>query len=99
MKTVYALILCLALLFISTNNANSQQPKCAPYEHVKSELQTKYDEHPIGQGINNAGVLVVLFASKSGSFSVVAVRPDRIACLMTAGEDWHAVEIKPEIES
>lgn len=37
---------------------------------------------------------IEVFASESGSFTIVNTRPDGLSCLIAAGENWQAIELE-----
>jgi hypothetical protein len=51
-------------------------------------LKRVYDERQISRGINFNGVMVEVFASQEGHFTILATRPDGLSCLIASGENW-----------
>lgn len=65
------------------------QPQCGPRADVVGVLSKQYGETAFGMGINNAGSLVEVFTSPSGSWSLLITDPKTMAtCLVTDGQGW-----------
>jgi len=65
------------------------QPICGAHDDVVSGLEKKYSETPTARGLATAGLMIEVFASPEGTFTIVATRPDGTSCLLAAGEAWH----------
>ena len=62
---------------------------CNFHDTMVKSLKDNWDESVVGMGINNAGALVELFISPEGeTYTIVVVRPDGWACVVTTGKDW-----------
>lgn len=81
------LLLAAGLVALS-GPAMAQQPMCAPRAKVLEALATQYSETPRAFGLNDAGSMVELAVSESGSFTLLVTRPDGITCIITGGEGW-----------
>jgi hypothetical protein len=88
---------CIALLlvaatiplpFLSTARA---QPHCGPRDQIVKALGENFKETPVGMGVTEPGQLIELFASSSGSWTMVATTPNGTSCLVAAGENWDMV--------
>jgi len=69
-------------------------------ERVKfiERLKSNYGERPVSRGINFNGVLVEVFTSQEGHFTILATWPDGVSCLIASGENWQdAPLLKAEI--
>ncbi len=65
------------------------QPICGAHDDVASGLEKNYSESPIARGLATAGMMIEVFVSPEGTFTIVATRPDGTSCLLAAGEAWH----------
>jgi len=65
------------------------QPICAAHDDVASDLEMNYSETPSARGLATAGLMIEVFVSPEGTFTIVATRPDGTSCLLAAGEAWH----------
>ena len=80
------------MLFASTS-AEAQTRNCADYSTVVQRLLSGYGESPrtVGMGANNN--TVVQFANEeTGSWTIVVVDANLVACLVAAGEAWTLLE-------
>lgn len=69
-----------------------QPPACAPAGDLLRHLEGAYGERPAGRGLSNRGALVLLVRSADGAtWTLLALLPDGMACLIDGGEDWQAV--------
>ena len=82
------LIACLLLLAPIAATAQ-EQPRCAPFDQVAAMLAAEYQETRVAQGIVTGGeAMLALFASPQGTWTVVFVRDDGMACFAAGGNDW-----------
>jgi hypothetical protein len=79
----------LALALTGIPGFAAGQPICGARDDLKSDLEKSYSETPIARGLATAGMMIEVFASAEGTFTIVATRPDGTSCLMAAGEAWH----------
>ncbi len=82
-----ALLALLGLLCV-TGAVQAQGPRCAPRDALLEALAERYGEVPIGRGITNAGGLIEVLASPSGSWSILVTTPGGATCLVSSGEGW-----------
>lgn len=90
---VVNVIAATALLLMATS-ARSQASECRSYRDYRSFLKEKYDETPIGMGLDGTGTKAVqMFASPKGTWTVVVITPQGRACPIAAGTDWEISEM------
>ena len=71
------------------------QPQCEARSKVVPLLAKKYQELQIALGVTNTGGMIELFASKTGTWTIIITSPkERISCLVAAGEGWRQLEPK-----
>jgi hypothetical protein len=76
---------CLALSAASA----SAQSVCAPREQIVKRLADTYGETRKGYGLQNAQLIVELYASdETGTWTLIATRPDGVSCAMAVGKAW-----------
>ena len=69
--------------------AGAQGGPCLPRADAITKLQRQYHEQQIGIGVASRGSLVIeLFVSDSGSWTILMTRADGISCVAAAGENW-----------
>lgn len=69
---------------------------CGDHDDVVAKLGKLFDERRFGQGLADSGVVIELFASPQGSFTIFATTPRGQSCLIASGESW---EPPPQEES
>lgn len=74
----------------------AQQPQCADSQKVVDYLKNEYGEAPVFAGIVADGVTAItVFANEdTGTFSVLAIRADGVACPIADGNGFQILENK-----
>lgn len=75
--------------------ALAQQAPCGPVDVVLKALEDNAKEVPAGMGRDERGFIAVLTLSPDGSYSVLGIRPDGVACVISTGQGWEAIARKP----
>jgi hypothetical protein len=84
--------LMTACLLLSAAPAAAQSV-CAPREQIIKRLADTYGETRKGYGLQSAQLVVELYASdETGTWTLIATRPDGVACAMAVGNAWRADE-------
>ena len=73
----------------SSAPATAGQPICGARDDVVSDLKKKYAETASARGLATAGMMIEVFVSPEGTFTIVATQPNGTSCLLAAGEAWH----------
>lgn len=72
--------------------AQAQPPQCNTRDYVLSLLAGKYKEAPVAVGVTNAGSLVEVLSTGTGStWTIIVTTPQGMSCLIAAGEGWRKV--------
>ena len=67
------------------------QQQCAPYEQVPAMLEATYGEVLTAQGIVDPTHVVQLYRNPvTGSFSIIGVDTQGVACMLAGGDYWDA---------
>lgn len=76
------------------------QAACGPVHDVAKHLKDEYNEELVGYGIDKNGTgITMMFASPGGqTYTMAAVTPQGVACLIATGSRWTAKPPKPEGE-
>jgi hypothetical protein len=76
-------------LFLATS-AVAQPVVCQPHHKVKKELLDKYNEVLVAHGLAGPGALFELYASSSGTWTVILTRSSmaNLSCIQGAGTDF-----------
>ena len=90
--------LIAALVATSAAAAPAYAAQCGPRETVVGKLSSKYSEKlTVGglQKLQNAAAVVEVWAStETGTFTVLVTRANGTSCIMAAGTDFFASDIK-----
>ena len=62
---------------------------CGERQMVLGSLKKDYKEVQDAIGISNGGGLIEVFVSPEGSFSITVTSPNKITCIISAGENWN----------
>ncbi|MFK5980016.1 MAG: hypothetical protein QM488_14140 [Rhizobiaceae bacterium] len=89
-KTIIGTVFLATSLAMSlaTTTRTFAAPKCSTHDLIASTLAEKYNETPRHRGLTQAGTMVEIFSSKTGTFTVVITMPTGMSCLMAAGTHW-----------
>lgn len=66
--------------------AHAQQP-CAPIEALAKMLEAEYRETLVGQGSQDRGLALHIYAAPHGSWTAILVR-EGVGCVVATGEEW-----------
>lgn len=81
-------LLVLAALLISAPAWGQQRQLCAPRQALLEKFAQEFGEVPFSGGIDGAGNLMEILTSPKGTWTLLLVRPDKIACILGSGESW-----------
>jgi hypothetical protein len=74
------------------------QAACKPWKEVAHYLGEHYSEHPVAVGLQSDGSLLQVYAATNAStWTLVSMRPDGMACLISAGKAWEKLA-RPKID-
>lgn len=94
--TTFALGLCSTLLVAGPALA---QMACGEHTNVTGTLHQDYRETKKAIGLTEGGHLVEVFAGESGTWTILLVTPEGVACSLTAGKNWEWVAEPPRPSS
>ena len=89
MKFMYLLAI---LMIVPT--ATEAQVGCVQRDELVRSLAEKYSEKQTAVGLEAAGGksrMVEVFASATGSFTILLSYPNGVSCVAASGEGWHQV--------
>lgn len=91
-------IMVLAVVAMSAGAAQAKTAsQCAPRADIIKALGDKYHESVAGRGLINANVVLEIFVSDKGSFTVLASDIKGQSCVMSVGEGWDSPTITAAI--
>ena len=87
MKTTLALGIITAI-GLSSTSASAQQQVCGERKLIVHQLETKHGEFRRSVGLQENSVIVEVFASEHGSWTILFTKPTGISCFMAVGKSW-----------
>ncbi len=84
MRTASVLV---ALLLVSVP-ASATGTACGPKGLIEETLGTRFGEAAFGMGVADGNVVKFFTNPTSGSWTIVVVRPDGVACVAAQGENF-----------
>lgn len=86
--------LVIALLFVVLSSCAHAQEACGTRSDIVNRLEQGYNEHQVAVGLSSGGMMIELWTSRKGTFTIFATTPDGISCLLTSGEGW--IDLTPK---
>ena len=96
---VYSLAGALVATVLLVAGAAIAQTMCGERRAVVEKLGQTYSEAPVSIGLANNGSLIEVFASSSGSFTIIMTQPNGLSCVMAAGENFEPRPAPPDTSS
>lgn len=87
--------LCSAALTGGFATAQTAQMACGDHATVTGSLEQQYQEMKMGRGLTSSGHLIEVFAGEAGTWTILLVTPEGVACNLTAGKDWEWTDEAP----
>lgn len=72
--------------------ALAQDMPCADRGFIMEALEQRYGEVSVGYGYDPRNLVVEVYVSAEGTWTLLGVGPDGTACMLAAGTDWVFVE-------
>jgi hypothetical protein len=96
---VVLLIAFLVALFLGTAHSQEapQIPRCGPRVMMEKAIKDKYGEVPIGIGVDETSLIILLRNRKTRSFTILARQPSKMACVIVSGTDYEIFEDKGDL--
>jgi hypothetical protein len=70
---------------------------CGPHDSVISMLVEQFQEERESTGLSDEGLLMEVFASAAGSWTILLTSPSGLTCIIAAGENFEkAAPAAPE---
>ena len=90
-------ILTIATVLIALSampkQASAQLTSCMKREIVVKFLKEKYNEGPVSYGLASDGLALEIFASPSGSWTVIFSYPIGLSCVAKTGGNWTVLPV------
>jgi hypothetical protein len=81
----------VTLPFFGASLAQAGTPRCAPHADMLAVLAKQYGEAPQAIGLVNGNHVIEVLSSKQGSFTILVTKPDGVACILAAGQEFEEV--------
>ena len=85
-------ILITVFLFISFQ-ARGQGTVCGDRENIVPSLIDDYDESRVSIGLSAEGSIFEIFASDTGSWTLIVTQPSGITCLIGTGTNFETISL------
>ena len=100
MKPLILSTFAILALWPGVASAEQDQADCANRIVIVEHLKRNYQETPVAMGLTSDGKLLEVFASTTGSWSILVTSPNGISCGVAYGSSWESLnEIKKGNES
>ena len=77
----------LLVLTLAALPAAAQAP-CMAHDELAGQLEKRFGETAVAWGLAAGGSLLEIFASESGSWTLVVTAPRGLSCVRATGEAW-----------
>ncbi len=87
----YAIIpamLAIAAMIFTTSSTTAAPKMCGKRTSMIKVLIEKYNESPRALGLSSAKMAMEIYASESGTWTVMMTLTNGTACIMAAGKSW-----------
>ena len=79
----------VASLVLAAAPAFAQEQVCGERGRIVQELETKHGEFRRSAGLQDNMIMVEVFASEHGTWTILFTKPTGISCFMAVGQSWH----------
>jgi hypothetical protein len=70
------------------------QSNCLQRDDLIKHLSDRWEEAPVGRGLQSADQLLEVWASlESGTYTVFVTRPDGVSCILASGRNWNSFAV------
>ena len=85
----YGLKMMIAGAAVLAANTAAAQQTCLQRDVIVAKLDERYNEKPVGRGLQGEARLFEVFVSVDGSsWTIVQSYPSGMSCIMAAGTHW-----------
>lgn len=90
------MILLAALVTFFMPQAQAEQISCFPREKIAESLLQDYGETPSFRGLSRNGLMIELFLSPQGTWTILALHPEnpQMMCPLDSGTGGHKPALK-----
>jgi hypothetical protein len=80
-----------------TSPAFAQEQICGERDIIVSQLETKHGEFRRSVGLQDNSIVVEVFASDHGTWTILFTKPTGISCFMAVGKAWENDEPRDDV--
>ena len=91
LRYLTAFLSALLIGWGALSSAAEAQALCGQRDEMVAGLEKRYAETPVSMGLASNGAVVEVFASASGTWTIIMTHPNGLSCLVVAGEGWEAL--------
>jgi hypothetical protein len=91
LRKVFSLLLAGAALLITADQAAAQVSRCAPRDDMVSTLSERFSEKQHGYGLLGPQLIIEVFTSDKGGWTIVVTGADGISCVLAVGIGWETL--------
>jgi len=88
LKTIVGIVLLTATPVVAQQN-------CGDASAIHSRLMEQYHEAPRTMGMANGSAIVQYANEETGTWTILVLNPNGIACLVASGDSWQSMEAQP----
>jgi hypothetical protein len=72
----------------SSQATTEQAAMCGVRTEIVTKLSKEFQEAPMATGMVDQSAVLEIFVSDTGTWTILATRPDGTSCVVSAGEGW-----------
>lgn len=95
-RNILAIVMIAAVVLLipvkSASIPSATGPPCADRKEAVESLMTLFGESLVGRGLSSQGLLFEMYASVTGTWTIIATSPTGKSCLIAAGDAWELVK-------
>jgi hypothetical protein len=85
MSFFIAVAITLLILLFWPAPASAQSGFCDTHKNIVGLLEGKYKEHVVIEGMTKTGLVLIVYASEGGTWSVIMANPVGLTCMIAVG--------------
>lgn len=79
-------------LILTAGPALAETAPCGPHEIVAGSLASEFHKAPVARMLSDRGFIIEVLATADGAtFTILAINPDGVACLLATGKGYELV--------
>jgi hypothetical protein len=91
-------LLAAATLVWSISPSSATTTVCAAHDAIVASLAENFQEQRESMGLTDGGMLIEIFVSDEGKWTMILSTPTGLSCIIASGESWERMP-KPNPEA